>query len=92
LRFNPAVTTTTQTPPLYEEIKDWIKPVSAGHELCPVNPRTGGNSGWCMPDGAVIHPRSDSSDTDEYVDMKSFLGDRAISKLGKKASASKVIV
>lgn len=38
-----------------------------------------------MPDwagGAVVHPRSDSSDADDYVDMKSFAGKENFGKLG----------
>lgn len=83
-KYNSAVTTAPPKAPVYEEIKDWIK----GHdgEQCMANPRavTMPISGWTVPqsmEGAVVHSRSDSSDADEYVDMKSFLEEESSGKL-----------
>lgn len=51
---------------MYEEIKNWI--VGSDH---PDAPKFSG-AGLSVP-GCSTHVRSDSSDVDEYVDMKSFL-------------------
>ena len=84
-KYNSGIPTAPPKAPVYEEINDWIIK-GPDDEQCRTYPRAVPTtiSGWTIPHGlggAVVHPRSDSSDADEYVDMKSFLAEESCGKL-----------